>query len=412
MYVEGQMDKETRSLLENTHGILRGMSGLECNLVEHEEYLNILTTKNIYADFHIGKWVEVLNGLYKGDVGIIDSIHAWGATVLLLPRLSPDMENERKRKRKASFIRPQSALFDPIAYQSAKNIRVRHVDHHTYRIGKLVIVNGILRKDYRFDSIRSGVVTIPHSDFVNFEMSKHPRVLKTSAVRPREWVFAQGDYVTDTASGKYGVVENVASDYIEVEFEEGGTRTVSWRTVKKCFAAGDLVTVTGGVNAGLTGWIVSTWDDVAVVVSKTSGGVSSNTESDLKARTSCVLSFNILISLQEHRVMVNLLRRGLSDVIPVPDREIQTSGTSNNAKRHPWIGMDVLVSSQRHARKGTTGHIVEILPPATDNGKTRILIQTKSYNPHNPFTTFATEYTDVVDNWYVNTHQLHVRFTI
>lgn len=221
-----------------------------------------------HSDLHKGEWVQVQKGIYKGDTGLIDRIHDWGATVILVPRLSPDMDNDIKRKRKASFVRPTPCIFDPMVYQSARNIKIQSIDDHTYLMGRLKLEYGMLSKEYDFSSIKRFAGCIPYHVFAMFEISRHPRVLKAPALRPLEWIFTEGEIVVDTVSMKHGPVVATTAHQVEIDFGEEGTNAVSWRSVKKIFSAGDPITVTGGTFAGSTGWVVSVQNDVATIVEK------------------------------------------------------------------------------------------------------------------------------------------------
>lgn len=98
---------------------------------------------------------------------------------------------------------------------------------------------------------------------------------------------------------------------------------------------------------------------------------------------------------------VNFLRLA-SNTVPDPayDSRQSESEPLPSKSRHPWIGVEVMVSKQGHPRKGEVGRIVEVLPAITSNANTRIVVMTSSYNPHVPFVKFATEYTDVVSYQY------------
>lgn len=180
------------------------------------------------------------------------------------------------QKRKATFVRPEPGLFDPKMFELSDQVQMRHIEGQAYTMGGLRLEYGILSKGYDFGSIKPGVLDIPHKSFIQFQKCGHPRVTNSASVHPQEWIFAQGDSIVDTASGKHGTVENVNVMSVEVSFSENDTRPVPWRTVRKVFMPGDAVTVTGGVLSGLTGWVLSTYQDIAIIVNKKDNDYSTN----------------------------------------------------------------------------------------------------------------------------------------
>lgn len=227
-----------------------------------------MSDQDHHGNRHEGEWVQVQKGIYRGDSGLIDRVYDWGAKIILLPRLSPDMDNDIKRKRKASFLRPAPCIFDPTMYESAKNVKIRRIDDHTYAMGKLKLEYGMLAKEYEFSSIKPFAGCIPYHVYAMFDISRHPRVLKSPALRPLEWMFTEGDPVVDSATGKHGTVVATSTNRVEIDLGEEGVKSVSWRNVKKRFSAGDPITVTGGTLSGRTGWVVSIQNNIATIVDK------------------------------------------------------------------------------------------------------------------------------------------------
>jgi hypothetical protein len=77
-----------------------------------------------YAGSHVGgeskgQWIRVRKGVYKGDLGFVTDVEAWGAKVLVVPRLkTPTPQADISLKRKRTAIKPEPRLFDPATFSS------------------------------------------------------------------------------------------------------------------------------------------------------------------------------------------------------------------------------------------------------------------------------------------------------
>lgn len=268
VYIEGSLGAEGLELLAKTPGVIVGRTGVRRYLVEPDDYVKALSTKNIETNVKKQDWVIIKGGLYKGDVGLICRVHGWGATVLLVPRLHSELERQSNKKRKATFVRPSPCLFDPVHYNTASNLRARKIDTNTYTIGRLVLQYGLLSKEYEFSSFKGQPPNLAHTAFHAFESSGHPCVQTSASLRPREWCFAEGDRVYDRLSKRHGNIESMTPSHIEVDFGEEGLGTVSWRHVLRTVSVGDTVTVTTGIHAGVLGWVVLVQEHMATVIAR------------------------------------------------------------------------------------------------------------------------------------------------
>lgn len=287
VYVEGRIGAREMELLEKTPGIKVGRTGgIRRSLVEPCDYFKTLTMRNTEGDIKEGQWVVINKGIYKGDAGLIDRVHGWGVTVLLVPRLPQDLDQPTSKKRKATFDRPGAYLFDPQRYKTSTQLKPKKIDVNTYMIGELVLEYGLLSKDYDFSSIKGQPTSLFHNTFEAFESSRHPSVRRSPCLRPQEWNFTEGDRVHDDLTKRDGLVERITPTWLEVDFGEEGTRPVLWRHAVKKISEGDIVTVTAGVHSGKSGWVVSVQKHTATIVERKTEGVNPETDPCMEVRCS------------------------------------------------------------------------------------------------------------------------------
>lgn len=278
VYVEGRLGVREIELLRRTPGIKAGRPlGIRRSLVEPCDYSKTLTMRNTERDLKIGDWIIVNRGLYKEDVGLVNRVHGWGVTVLLVPRLPADLEYSNNKKRKATYDRPTASLFRPHQYETSTQLKPKKIDADTYTMGELVLEHGLLSKDYEFSSVRGRPTSLSYKMFEAFESSQHPSIRNSPCLRPREWSLTEGDTVYDGLTKRDGLVATIHPTFLEVDFGEEGLRPVSWRHTRKKLSEGDNVTVTAGMHSGKTGWVVSVTDHTAIVVEHRTEGNKSET---------------------------------------------------------------------------------------------------------------------------------------
>jgi hypothetical protein len=49
--------------------------------------MKLLTMENSKTAVKADQWIRVLKGFYKGDLGFVMGVEAWGARVVVVPRL-------------------------------------------------------------------------------------------------------------------------------------------------------------------------------------------------------------------------------------------------------------------------------------------------------------------------------------
>jgi hypothetical protein len=216
----------------------------------------------------VGKWVQVLKGAYKGDVGYVLSTTSLGLELLLVPRLSLPDQLGSKRKRFTV------ALFDD---------ETREFHHKVYEPDRIVenfclfggnrFQYGLIVKRYSRDSVSTSVSSIPLKSFNLFHFSGHPELIASNLKypRPSEWLFAESDevFIMDNSvwppSFKAGIISALRTDSAELDTKEG-TVSIPWLNLCKVIHGGNFVEVTGGEHQGWTGIVVKV-DMISMVAS-------------------------------------------------------------------------------------------------------------------------------------------------
>jgi len=259
------MNPRLRYLLQRTPGIVVGNSGIITQRIKFEDWLPLLEMHDTKELPKVGKWVEVLKGLYNGDVGYVDSVEPWGVQLFLVPRIpasKPSNVLPFKRKRSRPCATP--TLFDPLVIKQVYGVESRRVQENCYRFKGCDFEYGLILKQFDFSSISTAVHPMDLSLFSLFLESQHPKLLrdKCSFPRPLEWDFAQGDEVclsSLTSDTDHGIINSLLMDSVEVDFgTKKGVVRVPWLDIHKVINPGDFVEITGGEYRGRTGWFDGT----------------------------------------------------------------------------------------------------------------------------------------------------------
>jgi hypothetical protein len=98
-YIEALMNPMLSKLLHSNQQLIRPQEGF--GVIDMAEWTMLLDMDDERYPA-AGDWVTVRRGLYKGDVGYVQSIENWGQiTLLLVPCLpSPPVVGSSSRKRK------------------------------------------------------------------------------------------------------------------------------------------------------------------------------------------------------------------------------------------------------------------------------------------------------------------------
>jgi hypothetical protein len=128
----------------------------------------------------VGDWVTVRCGLYKGDVGYVQSVENWGeVSLLLVPRLPPPpMVDSSSRKRKRSGTRTDPRLFTKeMQVGIAKNHDITRIYEST---------KGLMARGLCSVASSSMVSKLEHSIVIQYRLPLSPCLVlhSTSFKRP------------------------------------------------------------------------------------------------------------------------------------------------------------------------------------------------------------------------------------
>jgi hypothetical protein len=281
IYVEANLNADMISLLNLTPGIIRRQSGVVRKIIDPSDWVKLLKMQSSISVVKAGQWIRVRNGLYKGDVGFVTRVEAWGARVLVIPRLkTPIPQADTSLKRKRTPMKPEPRLFDPATFSSIFQRQPKLQYNGSYTSRGLVFHHGLLQLNLDLHSISPISAGVPSQTLGLFKSSSHPAVTASGSnfPPPEEWIFEEGEEVVIVSSSKEGKIAAVESNYLEVELATNeGTEAVSWYNVRKVFSTGQFVTVMSGPSRGMRGWVERITDGtVYLLVYKEEGNVSTS----------------------------------------------------------------------------------------------------------------------------------------
>jgi hypothetical protein len=400
------MTNELLELLSKTTGIIRTSKGILSKKIDPAEYPDLLSMKTVKFDITVGQWVKIKKGNYKGDVGRVMELHAWGVDVYLVPRKT-HRNNDNSRKRKASRVVPEPELFFPTAEDIAYS-------DGSIKSGQHIFAHGLTIKTFDYHSIDPQVSDISLKLYDLFLGSEHPDIPLSSLPRPREWVFTEGENVVVHPFNKKGSINSIEAGYAEVDTYGEGLHCEPWHKITKSFTIGDFVHVTGGPNLNSNGWIIDINGVIATIASKVMEGEIKYDFASAIDVSSCRISHFILTIFffcQTIDVHSNLL---VATSVPFQNAaEAQpTSLPFQLVKhhKHAWCGTEIIVVKRGSALKGRTGKVTCVLygqPTATG---LKLAIQLTQYDPSIPFHTLVLDYDDVYETTCVKSYCLFQLF--
>ena len=281
IYVEGILDADMVSLLNLTPGIIRKRSGVVYQMIDPSDWVKLLTMQDPMSVVNAGQWVQVRRGLYKGDLGFVTRVEAWGVQVLVVPRLKTSTDTSLKRKR--TTIKPEPSLFDSATFSSVFHRQPKLQNDGSYTSYGLIFEHGLLRRNFDLHSISPNSAGIPSRILQLFHLSSHPAVTGSKLPRPEEWIFEEGERVIVASSEKEATIAAVNSTHLEVELATNeGIAAVSWYDVRKTFSTWDFVSVVSGPLRGTMGWVERIADGtVSLLEYKEEGNISTSVD-DIK----------------------------------------------------------------------------------------------------------------------------------
>lgn len=411
VYLECTMNQALVQLLSKTPGIIRSRQGLIFHPIELDDRTKLLDLPNSSGSACAGQWVQIRNGLYKGDVGLVSDTHSWGVNMLLVPRLSYSTnvteDSKGKRKRKASADRNPPKLFDPEEFQMISSANIHGEGGHLF-VGRLQFVHGLLSKRFKYSALTAPVFQMPWSISAMFALAlkHHDEVDLKRRPRPEEWVFFEEEKVVVQSSGKKGVIRRLELGHAEVEYKDEGSYIVHWYNMQKDIAVGNFVTLLNGPQQGFQGWVIELTRDAAKVLDKIPTLTDTSTyEVSTESQRFALHSFIILqpIEVQVNRLRVTDTPFHLSQQVILDDIKFAKT------PRHPWVSTEVVIVKVGHARKGEPGVVTAVLDDTTG---IRLQVQLTRYDPNAPFTKITLDCDDVVEASYVSWHDVYARYSI
>ncbi|PPQ87201.1 hypothetical protein CVT25_014756 [Psilocybe cyanescens] len=385
IYLECTMNQEIIKLLMKTPGVICTRHGIGCKLIQRDESLNILRMLDVKRDVLLEQWVRITKGVYKGDIGRVESTNAWGVSLLLVPHITYRSREDVSLKRKSTCHIPEPRLFDPLQFCNV--VRDTVDNQFTYHIADMTFESGLIKKDFDYGYIATDVDDMLLKLFNLFQLSEHPFVIDPPMPKPREWNIDEGDLVVLTSVGWRGTVVETTSRFVDVSVDddvtylsdnEAGNNAISgldgstgqpkappsvvhttWDDVEKIFEPGDYVHVNSSIHSDLTGWIVKVEQSVATVV---------DNQRERSYRTS-MTDQNMKCEVPFQHVL----------------HETEYVSRLNTRIKHPWCGITVIVMKSHHVLKGAIGVIKDVSPQSQEDDDMQILIELSRYDSNSPF---------------------------
>lgn len=285
VYLECNMNQDIQGLLRRSPGVIHSHNEIVRMPIEISDRVKLFNVKTPCSSFSQGEWIRITRGAYKGDIGLIHSIHNWGADVLLVPRI-PYCSPDRKGKRKASSIPITPKLFDVTEFESTSPLPATHHHDGSYTIGRLRIIDGLALKSVNYLSMSSNTFGVPGHILSQFILSGHPSIDITVMPMPLEWQFLSGERVRVIKSSKMGAIHATTERQVEVEIDGEGIFVFGWQEVQKNIQTGDYVTAATGTEKGYEGWVVELHKNLAKVAPEIN---ATEMDAQLNVRISIVL---------------------------------------------------------------------------------------------------------------------------
>ncbi|KAF9016493.1 hypothetical protein BDZ89DRAFT_1141433 [Hymenopellis radicata] len=284
--------------------------------------------------FYVGRWVRVLKGRYKDEVGVISYATPTCAAVLVLPHLDLTDASTWTLKRKRGYRPAVSSLFDPerVFPTSLKTI---DVERATYEFNGVRYVHGLALVMIPSNRLTVDVRGVDYGALQFFLQSQHPLLSARDVPCILDWVFRPGQHVRRVGDAMVeGVVEEVNHDGV-VMFSSGSSIQLGWLEVVKVFFVGDYVKVFAGAFMGREGWVEYTEGSSIHVLNK---------------------SRKFLERLTVHA--------NSCDLFPAPELPHNPRATRCKPLAHfeSWsVGQHVRVMDEAHRFRGYSGTIKEVI---------------------------------------------------
>lgn len=216
--------------------------------------------------FTAGQWVQINQGLYRGDIGFLvdefpneDLITLFN--VLVIPRLEfayPDDDESKPSKRQwKRQVRPSPRLFNPDECIQEDLIQqgdqIYSYEHYSFKYGLQV-------KTYSERTLSLAVEISP----LNYSLFKTANdkgaEIDLSSIPIRSfWRFEPGERVVIYPSNRIGTIAssfNPVDTRCQVELEEEGVHLVFVKDIRKDIVPGHYVELLAGIHTGKKGFVI------------------------------------------------------------------------------------------------------------------------------------------------------------
>ncbi|KIK53086.1 hypothetical protein GYMLUDRAFT_63866 [Collybiopsis luxurians FD-317 M1] len=352
LYLEAQFLKsEINSLCE----VLRGFPDIRMStlsIVPESDMKSCLTlmTGSEKQVFARGQWVQIMRGLYRGDVGLVikdylDEESTRGVKVMVVPQLSlSDEDGPSTSKRKRPPSRPPPQLFnlsqckqDQLVRSSKNHIFTYKSWHFKYSL-QVKTYNGISLTAACKISTSLCCLFMDTKELVGKYIYENTPIKMSSMPIPSFWQFEVGERVIihSESGSKQGVIcSPLQQETLQCEVDLGaeGMCVVAAHKLEKPIILGDFIKVLARIHVRKLGFIV--------------------------AQSNALLG----ICISSHS-------NGLDFQVHVNSVKLATPDISNTEV--PWVNVGVMIHSGPFAGsigtvKDVVGAIISTIPPSKND---------------------------------------------
>ena len=165
-----------------------------CMPIDPSDWVKLLTMQDPMSVVKEGQWIRVHNWVYKGDLGFVTHVAAWGAKVLVVPCLkTPSPQADISLKRKQTAIKPEPRLFNLNTFLSVFQCQPKLNSDGSYTSCGLVFHHGLLLLKFDLHSISPNSAKISSRILALFNLSSHPAITGSEFPCLEEWIFEEGE---------------------------------------------------------------------------------------------------------------------------------------------------------------------------------------------------------------------------
>lgn len=284
IYVEAFKEIHVKEAIKGLSVVL----GNKCMLVSKEEMPGIYQIEKQNINLEHYQWVRIKQGLYGGDLGLVEEISDNKVTLRLIPRLDLNKDQQKstgikeKSKNKFSNIRPPQRIFNPSQVPKAlinpKTEKINGYDKDFIVYKKQLFRKGFIFKSFplkqiQMDNVRPTIEEVQSfATYINKyqqEDDKHDNeitgdeLIRKTFLQGNNSDINKGDkirVIKGDLNGLYGTVITIENGDVlfkpNIEGLEDNLK-LNADFVVKYFEPGDQVRIIDGKFKGETGIVVS-----------------------------------------------------------------------------------------------------------------------------------------------------------